>query len=176
MIRSSKTLQCGALAGLVLLFVFSASAGEPLHDAVRKQLRNKNYLLLEDDKGARLFVFSTGNETTLTVPVRERSVADRTDRVESSKALEMTRSSNYRQRIRGLTLLSDVEDTYALDAALVLLSDPVVAVREEAVQLIIEHPGADIDSIVAIAANDPSKRVRQAAAELVEERFDDQGD
>jgi HEAT repeat protein len=88
----------------------------------------------------------------------------------------MTRSADFRTRVRGLTLLSGVEDPAALDTALVLLSDPVAAVREEAVQLIIEHPDADIDNVVAIAANDPSKRVRQTTADLIEERLDDRGD
>lgn len=40
----------------------------------------------------------------------------------------------------------------------------------------IEHPDADIDAVVAIAGNDPSARVRQALADLTEERLDDRGD
>ena len=169
--RTFKTPRCGALAGLALLFAFPASAEEPLRDALREQLRDQNYVLVEDDNGARLFVFSTGSVSAVTSLQREHSSIGRLH-----QALEMTRNVDYRQRVRGLTLMSGVDDNAALDAAMVLLADPVVAVREEAVQLVIEHPEADIDGIVAIAAGDPSERVRQAAAELIEERFGDRGD
>jgi hypothetical protein len=167
----SEALRCEALAGLALLFAFSVSAEEPLRDSVRQQLRDENYVLVEDDNGARLFVFSTGSVSAVTALQSE----DRSSR-ESDHALEMTRSVDARTRVRGLTLLSGVDDIAALDAAMVLLADPVIAVREEAVQLIIEHPDADFDTIVALAANDPSDRVRQVAAELIEERLDDLGD
>ena len=40
----------------------------------------------------------------------------------------------------------------------------------------IEHPDADIDAVVAIAGNDPSTRVQQALADLIEARLDDRGD
>jgi len=169
--RTFKTSRCGVLVGLALLFAFPASAEELLRDALRKQLRDQNYVLVEDNDGARLFVFSTGSVSTVTSVQREHSSIGRLD-----QALEMTRNVDYRQRVRGLTLLSGVDDNAALDAALVLLADPIVAVREEAVQLVIDHPEANIDSIVAIAANDPSERVRQAAEELIEERLDDRGD
>jgi len=171
MVRSSETARCGALTGLALLFAHLAAAVEPLRDTVRQHLRDENYVLVEDDNGARLFVFSKGSVSTVTTLQTEDSSSGELD-----QALEMTRSADSRTRVRGLTLLSGVDDNTALDTAMVLLSDPVVAVREEAVQLVIEHPEADIDSIVAIAANDPSERVRLAAAELVEERFDDRGD
>ena len=164
-------MRCGALAGLALLIVLPVVADEPLRDTVRQQLRDENYVLVEDDSGARLFVFSTGSVSAVTRLQPPDSPGGRLD-----QALEMARSADYRTRVRGLTLLSGVDDNAALDAAIVLLSDPVVAVREEAVQLVIEHPGADFDSIVAIAANDPAERVRQAAAELIEERLDDPGD
>lgn len=88
----------------------------------------------------------------------------------------MTRSVDSRTRVRGLTLLSGFDDTAALDAALVLLSDPVAAVREEAVQLVMEHPDADVDSIIAIASRDPSSRVREASADLASERSDERED
>jgi hypothetical protein len=169
--RWSDTLRCGALSGLALLVAFPVFADAPLRDAVREQLRDENYLLVEDQDGARLFVFSTGNVAAVTSPRPEE-----TGNAQLVKALEMTRSVDSRTRIRGLTLLSGVDDPAALDAALVLLSDPVATVREEAVQLIIEHPDADIDSAVAIASRDPSPRVRQATAELISERSDDFGD
>lgn len=169
--RRCDKLRCGALAGLALLVAFPVSADEPLRDAVREQLRDENYLLVEDQDGARLFVFSTGNVTAVTAPRPEK-----TSNGQFEEALEMTRSTDSRTRVRGLTLLSGVDDPAALDAALVLLADPVAAVREEAVQLIIEHPNADIASIAEIASRDPSPRVRQATAELISERSDDVGD
>jgi HEAT repeat protein len=124
-------------------------------------------MLIEDHNGARLFVFSSGSVSRVTPAEKD---------YETDKALAMTRSADHRKRVRGLTLLSDVDDPAALDAALVLLSDPEVAVREEAFQLIIEHPDADMDSVVAVVADDPSERVRQAVADLIEERLEDHGD
>ena len=165
------TIRCGALAGLALLVAFPVAADEPLRQAVREQLRDENYLLVEEQDGARLFVFSTGNVTAVPAPRPE----DRSN-AQLVEALEMTRSADSRTRIRGLTLLSGVDDPAALDAGLVLLSDPVAAVREEAVQLVIEHPDADTDSVIAIASRDPSPQVREAGAELISERSDDWGD
>ena len=164
-------MRCGALAGLALLVAFPVAADGPLRQAVREQLRDENYLLVEDQDGARLFVFSTGNVTAVHAPRPE----DRSN-AQLAKALEMTRSADSRTRIRGLTLLSGVDDTAALDAGLVLLSDPVAAVREEAVRLVIEHPDADTDSVIAIASRDLSPKVREAGAELISERSDDWGD
>ncbi len=163
----SRTVRCGVLCGLALLCSLQVTADELLRDAVRNQLADENYLLIEDSDGARLFVFSKGSI---------RSVAPAVPENETDKALAMTRSANPRERVRGLTLLSDVDDPAALDAALVLLSDPEAAVREEAVQLLIEHPAADIDAVVALVANDPAERVRLITAELLEERQEEMGD
>ncbi|MCP4299517.1 MAG: hypothetical protein GY783_02935 [Gammaproteobacteria bacterium] len=167
----SDIVRCAVLCGLALLVAVPIAADEPLRKTIRKQLRDESYMLIEDQDGARLFIFSTGNVSAVTTQQPEDGPGRQLD-----EALEMTRSTDPRTRVRGLTLLSDVEDPAALDAALVLLSDPVAAVREEAVQLIIEHPDADIDGVVAIAANDPSERVRQATVDLIEERLDDRGD
>ena len=134
---------------------------------VRHQLSDENYILVEDRNGARLFLFSTGS-------VRPIPSSDSGD--ETATAVAMTRSTDFRERVRGLTLLSDVDKPAVLNAALVLLSDPVAAVREEAVHIIAEHPDADIDSVIALAANDPSERVRLVAEDLIEERRDDWGD
>lgn len=171
MSRWLDTLRCGALWGFALLFACPATADESLRTAVRKQLRDENYLLIEDQQGSRLFVFSTGNVTSVDSPQPDDAPDGH-----FSEALEMTRNADFRTRVRGLTLLSDVDDSAALDAAMVLLSDPVAAVREEAVQRIIEHPGGDIEAIAAIARSDPSPRVRQAATETIGERLDDAGD
>ncbi|MDH3304375.1 MAG: HEAT repeat domain-containing protein [Gammaproteobacteria bacterium] len=169
--RWCQTTRRGVLTGLALLVAFPVSADTPLQQAVREQLRGECYLLVEDQDGARLFVFSTGSVTAVTA---RRPAKTSSRQVE--EALIMTRSADTRTRVRGLTLLSGVDDPAALDAALVLFSDPAAAVREEAVQLIIEHPDADVASIAEIASRDPSDRVRQASAELISERSDDWGD
>jgi hypothetical protein len=161
-------LRCGALCGLALLVALPVLADVPLRHAVREQLRDENYVLVEDRDGARLFVFSSGSVTAV---ARRESVGERP--APAAKALEMTRSVDSGTRVRGLTLLSGVDDPAALDAALVLLSDPVAAVREEAVQLVIEHPDADIGSVVAIASRDPSPRVRAVSADLISELLDE---
>lgn len=165
--RRSEKLQHGALCSLVLLCSMQAAADELLRDTVRQQLGDENYVLVEDSDGARLFVFSTRSVSPI-------PMSDPED--ETEIALAMTRSTDFRKRVRGLTLLSDVDSPPVLDAALVLLSDPVAAVREEAVHLLAEHPDADIDSIVALASNDPSERVRLVAKDLIEERLDDRGE
>lgn len=160
-------LRRGAVFGLALLLALPATADEPFRRAVREQFRDENYLLVEDRNGARLFVFSTGSVSAVTTTSNDTAI---------DRALHMTRSADHRTRVRGLTLLAGIDDPAALDAALVLLADPDAAVREEAVQLMIEHPDADIDAVAAIAANDPSTRVQQALADLIEERIDDRGD
>ncbi len=169
-------LRCGALCGLVLLFAAPAPADELLRATLQRKLRDENYMLVEDQDGARLYVFSTGNVSAVIPPDQESTLSTALHRKSMVAALDMTRSATSRTRVRGLTLLSGIDDPAALNAALVLLSDPDVAVREEAVQLMIEHPDADIDAIVAIATNDPSARVQQALADLIEERLDDRGD
>lgn len=163
----SRALRCGALCGLALLGSSSAIADETLREAIRQQLRNENYMLVEDRNGARLFVFSAESMSSIDYSLSEN---------ETAKALAMTRSADSRTRVLGLTLLSGVDDPDVPDAALILLSDPEVAVREEAVQLLAEHPEVDIASVIALAANDPSERVRLIAAELLEERQDESGD
>ena len=47
-----------------------------------------------------------------------------------------------------------------------LLSDPDEAVREEAVNLIADHPDGDIETVARIALRDPSPRVREAVEEF----------
>lgn len=161
----------GVLAGLALLAALPALADRSLRQVAREQLRNENYVLVEDLDSARLLIFSSGSVSA----VANRKPAEGSRR-EWGEALEMTRSEDSRTRVRGLTLLSGFDDTAALDAALVLLSDPVAAVREEAVQLVMEHPDADVDSIIAIASRDPSSRVREASADLTSEHSDERED
>lgn len=166
--RWADTLRCGAPWGLTLFFALPTLADESLRQAVRKEMRGESYVLIEDTKGARLLLFAKDGEAGGTF----RNFAPESP-ADSHAALAMTRSTNPGTRVRGLTLLSDVASPEALDAALVLLSDPVDAVREEATQLVIEHPDSDIESVMAIAVNDPSPRLRQAAMDLIDERSGD---
>ena len=57
--RRSAILRRGALSGLALLFVLPCIADEPLRDGIRKEMGDRSYVLVEDRRGARLFVFSS---------------------------------------------------------------------------------------------------------------------
>ncbi len=148
--------------GLALLLVFPVLADASWHD--------ENYVLLMDFQNpglSRLLVFSSGSSRS---PQTSPAVVDIED--DQDIALAMTRSANAAQRVRGLTLLAGVESASALNAALVLLSDPVVAVREEAIHLVFSHPNADIESATIIGRSDPSARVRELTIELIAQRSD----
>ena len=164
--RGSAISRCGALSGLALLFVLPCSADELLRDSIRDEMGDRSYVLVEDQRGARLFVFSSedGERGMLWQVAPPGSMAG---------ALAKTRSADARMRVRGLTELAGEPVDAALNAALVLLSDPYPAVREEAVNLIIDHPHGDIDNVVAIALGDPSPRVREAVQDFVGEDPDD---
>lgn len=158
---------CGALSGLALLFSPALSAGDETRDALRKQLRDESYILVEDDSGPFLYLFSGdgGVNNAVFIPITAPSGTD--------KALAMTQSADAKTRVRGLTLLAADTSVAARDAALSLVSDPFAAVREESYQLLLEHPHADIDSIVVLARMDPSARVREAVEELLAEQAGD---
>lgn len=163
--RSAK-LRRGALCGLALLLVVPAGADDAIRETIRQQLRDESYVMVEDQEGIRLFVFSAeddGYRSTL-VPVTPGSL---------EQALEMTRSEIARERVRGLTTLAGEPDDEALNAGLALLTDPDPAVREEAVNLVIDHPRGDAASIINIAATDPSPRVRDAVQDLIEDAEED---
>ncbi len=167
MSRCAASRWCGAFAGLALLCSAPLCAEEALRDAVRRELRDTNYVLVEYSGDARLCVLSDGVDVAALVPSRE-PVPDSTD-----EALAMTRSTDVRSRVRGLTLLAGVDDAAARDAALSLLSDPAARVREEAYQLLLDHPESNLDSIIALAQNDESPRVRRAVADLLALATDD---
>ena len=161
MIRSVAPLWRETVAGLALLFCVFALAD----DAIRE-----NYVLIEYPQGSnptRLLVFSTH----LPEPPKQRFLVVAQD--DYATALEMTRSADSRARVRGLTLLSGVDHPLALDAAMVLLTDPVAAVREEAFQLVLEHPHADVAGALNLALDDSSAGVREAASDLVAEQSGD---
>ena len=156
------TLRCGAFASLALLLAAPLSADDALHEMIRRQLRDESFVLVEDQHGIRLFVFSSADDSfqTTLAPVTPGLL---------EQALAMTQSEVARERVLGLTTLAGEPAEEALNAALVLLTDPDPAVREEAVNLIIDHPRGDVASVIAIAVADPSPRVRDA----VEDLFDD---
>ncbi len=163
--KRSATLRCGAFCGLALLLAVPAGADDALRETLREQLRDESYVLVEDQHGIRLFVFSAeddGYRTTI-APVVPGSL---------EQALELTRSEIARERVRGLTMLAGEPDEEALNTALVLLTDPDPTVREEAVNLIIDHPRGDA-TVVQIAAADPSPRVRDAAQDLIDDAEED---
>ena len=159
--RWSAMLRRGALSGLALLFVVPCGADESLRDSVRKEMGDRSYVLVESQHGAQLFVFSSeeGDRGALWLAAPPDSMA---------KALAKTRSADPRTRVRGLTELAGEPGDAALNAALVLLSDPYPAVREEAISLIIDHPDGVIDNVVAIALADQSARVRQAVEDFTD--------
>ncbi len=168
--RLAAPLWREACAGLALLFAVFALADDSLQARVRDELRDDNYVLIEnqqDSNSVRLFVF-LGHAPDVNAQLQLL-----TTRNDYDTALEMMRSAVSRERIRGLTLLSANDDPLVLDAALTLLMDPDAAVREEAFQLVLEHPGSDIDSIRNLALNDSSARVRQAVADLIAEQSGD---
>lgn len=158
--RFSATGRRGAVTGLALLLSLPAAADE-LRQAIRKELRDVSYVLVEAPSYVRLYLLSAPDADA--EPAMQPLQAGETD------ALAKTESSEARERLLGLTALAGDVSTAALNAALALLSDPVVAVREEAVQLAMEHPGADHGSILAIALSDPSHRVRDAAQDLLDD-------
>lgn len=123
--------QRGAPAGLTLLLVCGAAADDSLRERVHREHKHHSYMLVEDAEGARLFLFDQGVASHRISP----------DDTFVDAALRKTRSSDARTRVTGLVELAGAGDAEALDAALTLLTDPEPAVRDEARQLILDHPG-----------------------------------
>ena len=168
--RSAAQRWREACAGLALLFAVFALADDSLQARVRGELRDINYVLIQnqqDPNSARLFVL-LGHASDVNAQLQLL-----TPQTDYDTALEMTRSADSRERVRGLTLLSAIDDPLVLDAALILLLDPDAAVREEAFQLVLEHPGSDVDGIGALALNDSSASVRRAVEDLIAEQSGD---
>ena len=120
----------GALAGLAFSLVCVAGADDSLRERVHREHKHQSYMLVEDADGARLFLFDEG--------IASYRIAANDSPVEA--ALEKTRSSVARTRVIGLVELAGVADAAALEVALTLLADPEPAVRDEARQLILDHP------------------------------------
>lgn len=129
----------GALAGLAVLVASTGNADQSLRDEIHRQHKHQSYMLVEDANGAQLYLFG---EDGFTVQLQERD-----DPVSASAqaALAKLHSPEARVRVRGLTELAGVAAPAALDAAVTLLNDPSPAVRQEAAQLILDHPdGGDL--------------------------------
>lgn len=136
--RRSICVQGGALAGLALFVAATGGADERLHEEVHRQYKHQSYMLVTDADGARLFLFDNGTAGVMTL--EEFDPVSRWMDV----ALARLQSTDPRVRVRGLTELAGVANPEVLDAALVLLADPSQAVREEAAQLVIDHPHGDV--------------------------------
>ncbi len=167
MSKRSASLRRGAFAGLALLLVLPAAADDALRTTIRKQMRDDNYVLVEDHDGAHLYVFSSDGNGYCTQLARAGSPAD---------ALSRSQSSDSRIRVRALAELSGVDSDAALNAALSMLTDPDEAVREEAVHAVFDHPSADRKTVIALARRDSSARVRGALQELLDEDDEDEED
>ena len=136
--------RCGALAGLALLFACETFADDALRDEVHRKYRHQSYMLLENADGAWLYLFDKGG-----APLRVGAGMPPPNAIDS--ALDKTRSDDARTRVLGLTELAGVADTRALDVALALLNDEHAAVRDEAAQLISDHPqGAALAAAIGI--------------------------
>lgn len=141
--RPSLT-RCGALAGLALCFAGYADADEALRDEIHRQYKHVSYMLVEDRDDTWLYLFDSG-----VAPVRVGFAGERDESLD--EALEKTRNSDARQRVRGLTELAGADDGRTLDVALALLNDVDAAVRDEAEQLILDHPdGASLVSALGL--------------------------
>ena len=133
--RWQAGLHCGALAGLALLVAPCAFGDETLRDRVHREYRQVSYLLVEGTGDAVLYLFPGSNGKG-----GVQVISPGTQGTYVAAALEKTRSDDARARVRGLTELAGMAEPAALDAALTLLTDPSPAVREEAEQLILDHP------------------------------------
>ena len=163
MIKIAGRMQCGTLVSLALLFSCGGSADDSLPEA--------NFLLIEDlrhPQQSRLLIF---NDSSSMAPDEVSANDELID--ERRVALSMTRLNEPRQRVLGLTLLSGDDSAAALHAAMNLLYDGETAVREEAIQLVMLHPDADVNLAIAIGSSDPALRVRIATADLVDEMSGD---
>lgn len=167
MTKPAKLRQCGIpgrfVGGLALFFSIGTAAAAPPPDS--------NYVLIEDRQNperSRLLIFSSRSPRSPQITMDYVSANSA-----QTQALTLTRSVNARERVKGLTLLSGMESPAALNAALVLLSDPNVAVREEAFELVLSHPQADFGAVVVIGQSDASERIRELVAEHLLEREHD---
>lgn len=130
----------GALAGLALFCSAAVTADDSLREQVRREYGHRNYILIEDAAGARLYLFPDASN-----PAALELLQAPATQPEFRSALARTHSADAAERVRGLVELAGVASAEALDVALALLNDPSPAVRDEAASLILDHPdGASI--------------------------------
>lgn len=123
----------GALLGLAFLFANAGHADELLRDEIRRDYRDRSYLLIEHADGATLYLFDKASSDEPLV------ISNRVDII--AAALAKTQSLDARTRARGLAELAGVDGYEVLSVGLTLLADPDPAVRDEAKYLILDHPG-----------------------------------
>ena len=134
-ISSSQRWRSGALTGLALLFTVPLFADDELRQQVHRDYGHRSYMLIEDSDEIRLYLFASATEDASVKQLE----ADSDDEAVSI-ALYKVRSSEAKTRVRALTQLAGVDSAEALDVALTLLTDPSPAVRDEAANLILDHP------------------------------------
>ncbi|MCG8371480.1 MAG: hypothetical protein MJA32_13340 [Proteobacteria bacterium] len=134
MSRRSSIAYCGALGGLAVLLASTAVADDTLREQVHEDYKHRSYMLVQDADRARLYLFGDGG-TSLQLRTDANDVS-----TWEETALDKLQSPDARTRVRGLTELAGAADPRALDAALTLLADPSPEVREEAAQLVLDHP------------------------------------
>lgn len=159
MSKSATLRRRGTIIGLALFLPLIIQA-----DDVRPK---ENYLLIHDEQHAensRLLIFNDGSLTSVDEIVAPPNVSS-----EVETALAMIRHADSHQRVRGLTTLSGDMSEAALSAGMELLYDSDASVREEAIQLVMNHPDADVELVSAIGRSDASARVRRATADLAAE-------
>ncbi len=145
--------------GLALLFSLTAQ-GEFL-------LPESNYVLIEDKQHpetSRLLVMHDNDDEHLPPSQPADLLVD-----DEQRAVVMATSVNSKERVRGLTLLAGNDSFAALETALVLMTDQNSRVREEALQVLFEHPRADRQFIITLGSEDVSARVRRATVALLED-------
>ena len=146
MSKSSIRWLCGALPGLALLVCGTVAGDDTLHEQIHKAYKHHSYMLVENDGEARLYLFGD--------VVRVEYLSSISTNIVETALLKVN-SANSRERVRGLTQLAGSESREALDAALQLLNDPSRAVREEARNLILDHPhGADMVAALGLVDED----------------------
>ena len=147
MTRRTSSLQRGALVCLALLWSAAAAGDDELRERIHREYRHQSYMLIEDEDGWTLYVFTDGR------PRMPQDVGSPDPEVAAS--LAMTRSSAARERVLGLVALAGAPAPEALDMALQLLNDPSAAVREEAGNLILDHPdGTPFVALLGLADDD----------------------
>ena len=133
--RSLRYGQCGALAGLALLVALPALPDDGLRKQVHREFGHRSYMLLEDADGARLYLFADGKEGAPAAAIAIDPADEAFD-----TALKEVWSDDERTRVLALTRLAGVDNVAALEVAVILLTDPSAAVRDEARHLILDHP------------------------------------